>query len=199
MRNRTVAPPFFVIAPYLLIALAGFTFYFAYRHRRIGEHGLRRAQHRAGLYATVAFIGVRNSLVDAWIHAHLAAVPARPPPALPAPPARPSEQTPPPADWRSVLEVGSADSGQFWPVPAGLRAAAGHQPACPGRRRAWPPGDAAGAGEEPRRRLSVLRVLPALALLAGLGYGGYVGVRARLADTVPSSARPGSPRTWTSP
>ena len=35
VRNRTVVPPFFVVAPYLVIALAGDTFYFAYRHGRI--------------------------------------------------------------------------------------------------------------------------------------------------------------------
>ena len=49
-RDRTVAPPFFVIAPYLLIGAGRRSrCYSAYRHHLIGEHGLRRAQRHPGL------------------------------------------------------------------------------------------------------------------------------------------------------
>jgi cellulose synthase/poly-beta-1,6-N-acetylglucosamine synthase-like glycosyltransferase/chitodextrinase len=183
VHDRTVAPPFFVVAPYLLIALASLTFYFGYRHRQTENMAYAAVNIVLAVYATVAFIGVRNSLVDGWIHAtSLLQAPARPR-RLPKR-RRAEQQAPPPADWRSVLEIGPADSG-LWPVPAGLRSPAGREPAM------LPP--AAGAGlatpamppplaQEPRRRVSALRVLLALALLAGLGYGGYAAVRARLAD-----------------
>src|SRR6202020_1996813 len=69
VRNRTVVAPFLLIAPYLLIGLAGYTFYHAY------VSNLRENMFYAALdvvlacYAVVAFIGLRNSLVDLWIHA----------------------------------------------------------------------------------------------------------------------------------
>jgi chitinase len=47
--------------------------------------------------------------------------------------------------------------------------------------------------DEPRRRLSVLRVLIALVLVAGIGYGGFLGVRDRLAS---AAVVPG---TWFAP
>ena len=68
VRNRTVVAPFLLIAPYLLIGLAGYTFYRAYVNH------LRENMFYAALnvvlacYAVMAFIGLRNSLVDLWIH-----------------------------------------------------------------------------------------------------------------------------------
>ena len=80
VRDRTVAPPFFVIAPYLMIALAGFTFFEAYRHHRIENMAYAGLNIVLAIYATVAFIGIRNSIVDAWIHfTSLLFKPASPP------------------------------------------------------------------------------------------------------------------------
>ena len=69
VRNRTVVPPFFVIAPYLLIALAGATCYFAYRHDRVENMAYAALNIVLACYAVKAFIGLRNSVVDACIHA----------------------------------------------------------------------------------------------------------------------------------
>ena len=68
VRDRTVAPPFFVIAPYLMIALAGYTFYSAYLHDRVENMSYAALNIILAVYATVAFIGIRNSIVDGWIH-----------------------------------------------------------------------------------------------------------------------------------
>jgi chitinase len=178
VRNRTVAPPFFVIAPYLMLALSRATFYFAYRHRLAENMAYAGLNVVLTLYATVAFIGIRNSVVDGWIHAvSLLYAPART--------RRPRRergrvsQQAAPADWRAVLDVG-AETGQWQAIPAGRLPARPGAPAGPGPE---PPPEPRIPDGEPRRRLSVLRVLVALVLLAGAGYGGYLGVRARLAAT----------------
>ena len=68
VRDRTVVAPFLLIAPYILIGLAGYTFYHAYvNHLR--ENTFYAAMNVVlACYAVVAFIGLRNSLVDLWIH-----------------------------------------------------------------------------------------------------------------------------------
>jgi cellulose synthase/poly-beta-1,6-N-acetylglucosamine synthase-like glycosyltransferase/chitodextrinase len=186
--NRTVAPPFFVIAPYLMLVLAGITFWFAYRRHLAVNMAYAGLNIVLTGYAIVSFIGVRNSVVDAWVHTmSLLRTPARPRRRRPR--GWPSGQEAV-HDWRAVLDVGS-DTGQWAAaIPAG-RLAPPPLPAVPGsgdpRGRAgqgsWPGGWApppAGADEGPPR-LSVLRVLVALTLVASLGYGGYLGVRSRLA------------------
>jgi cellulose synthase/poly-beta-1,6-N-acetylglucosamine synthase-like glycosyltransferase len=107
VRNRTVVPPAFVIAPYVLIGLAGFTFYTAYRHSYVENMAYAALNILLASYAVAAFIGIRNSIVDAWIHVtsvlykpvrpqRRRGIWLRPRPVLP----------PPAADWRSVLQVG---------------------------------------------------------------------------------------------
>ena len=131
VRNRTVVPPFFVVAPYLLIALAGYTCYFDYRHHRLGNMAYAALYVVLACYAAKAFIGLRNSVVDVWIHA------------------------------TSLL---------YKPTSRCCR--------LPRKARAQP--ESAGGQ---RRRLSLLRVLVALAVLAGAVFGGFFGVMARLANT----------------
>ena len=159
VRNRTVVPPFFVVAPYLMIALAGETFYFAYRYGRVDNMAYAALNVVLACYSVKAFIGLRNSVVDAWIHAtsllYKPSVERRRAP-------RDQPPVPPSADWRSVLEAGPAHPAAKAP--------------------AEPPDQLAGA---PRRRLSVLRCAVALVLIAGAGYGGFVGVRTRLAASAP--------------
>jgi cellulose synthase/poly-beta-1,6-N-acetylglucosamine synthase-like glycosyltransferase/chitodextrinase len=154
VRDRTVVPPFFVVAPYLVIALAGFTFYFAYRYGRVGNMAYAALNVVLACYALKAFIGLRNSMVDAWIHT--TSLLYRPPgkSRRVRRAARAEQQVPEQADWRSVLEVGNS-------VPAQMLAA---EP----------------AEGPPRRRLSVLRIAVALVLVAGAGYGGLNVVRTRL-------------------
>ncbi len=189
VRNRTVIPPFFVVAPYLLIVLAGFTCYFAYRHHRVENMAYAALNVILACYAVKAFIGLRNSVVDIWIHAtsllykskrRRRRVPRK---------VRAQQQVPAPADWRSVLEVGLVDA----PHQRAQLGSASRRPAGP----AVPAGPRAPAHaeppDEPRRRLSLLRVLVALVVLAGIGYGGFFGVKTRLAGTTVVH------RTWFAP
>ena len=207
VRNRTVVPPFFVVAPYLLIALAGFTCYFAYQHHRIENMAYAALNVVLACYAVVAFIGLRNSVVDVCIHATSLLYKSKKRRRRVPRKVRRAQQVPPPADWRAVLEVGFVEpqhqpgqhravggrSARYLPAPpgpaqnghaqAGLApwpaqpaVVSGGPPATPTRAPAEPPG-------EPRRRLSLLRVLVALVVLAGIGYVGFFGVKARLAST----------------
>ena len=212
VRNRTVAPPLFVITPYLVIALAAYSGYVAYRHHLVENLFYAVLNVSLATYAVVAFIGLRNSVVDGWIHlTGLLYKPARPHRRrLP----RPGHQAPPvpvpAADWRSVLEVGLTDTGQ-WALPsatspqralapAGGAAAPSNglaHPGAPARPPASPlalPLDVAVLPDPPRRRLSLLRIGLAACLLAGLGYGGYVGWKYRTVTAPVAGAQ-----TWFAP
>jgi cellulose synthase/poly-beta-1,6-N-acetylglucosamine synthase-like glycosyltransferase len=215
VRNRTVVPPFFVIAPYLLIGLAAATFWFAWKHDRVENMAYAALNVVLACYAATAFIGLRNSVIDTAIHAiSLLFKSSKRRRRLPrkARNRRGDGQTPPPADWRSVLEVGYIEPqrppqhgpparpgpmGTMGPGgPGDLRGpmtpmipvASGSAPPRPGARAAAPPPAVPQAAwapqEEPKRRLSLLRVLVALIVLAGAGYGGLLGVKTRLASTV---------------
>ena len=118
VRDRTVAPPFFVISPYLVIALAAVTFYSAYRHDRVENMAYAALNIVLACYATVAFIGLRYSLADAWIHfTSLLYKPARPRRRAIA---KAAKNAPPqvPGDWRSILQVNTDDSGSWTVSPA---------------------------------------------------------------------------------
>ena len=136
-------------------------------------------------YAVKAFIGLRNSLVDGWIHGtSLLYKPAeRKPRRLPW--QRPVEE-PTPSDWRSVLQAGYSEP-QYQTFAARLTRG---QPTLTPSAAAARLADS-GSG---KRRLSGLRVLVALVVLAGVGYGGYIGVKTRVLTTsVPVS------QTWFAP
>ena len=167
VRSRTVVPPFFVIAPYLMIGLAGFTCYFAYRHHRVENMAYAALNVILACYAAKAFIGLRNSVVDACIHATSLLYKSK---RRRIPRKTRPQQCPPPTDWRSVLEVGFAEPWYGPAQPSG--------PAWPGSASPWP--EPLG---EPQRSLSPLRLLVALVVLAGAGYGGYAGLQTRLAST----------------
>lgn len=57
VRNRTVVPPFFVIAPYLMIGLAGFTCYTAYWHHNVENMAYAALNVILACYAAKAFTG----------------------------------------------------------------------------------------------------------------------------------------------
>lgn len=187
VRDRTVVPPFFVVAPYLLIGLAGATFYFAYQNDRVENMAYAALNVVLACYAVKAFIGLRNSVVDAWIHGtSLLYKRSRRPRLLPRRPASPAEAAPAPADWRTVLEVGfmPESTARAPRAPAGLATPAGHG------AHAAP----TVVADEPRRRLSLLRLLVTMVLLGGVGYGGFVAAQSRLlAETVVTH------QTWFAP
>jgi cellulose synthase/poly-beta-1,6-N-acetylglucosamine synthase-like glycosyltransferase/chitodextrinase len=183
VRNRTVIPAFFVIAPYLLIALAGFTFYVAYRHDRVENMAYAALNIILACYAVKAFIGLRNSVVDVCIHGFSLLYKSGRKRRRLRRRTRMDQLEPRPTDWRSVLEVDFIEGEQrpAYAKPNVTTVAASAVPAQP-------------PAAEPRRRLSLLRLVLVLAVLAGIGYGGLVGVRTRLL-----AAEPVIRQTWFAP
>jgi chitinase len=173
VKDRTVVPPFLLIAPYLVISLGCLTFYEAYRHHHTDSMCYAALNVILACYAAKAFIGLRNSLVDLSIHGtSLLLKPAAGQPRRLPWRRRPAEK-PRPADWQTVLQTG-------YDQPAHQQA--GGSP--PGQPPAGAlPSEPLPDGP-PRRRLSLVRVLVALVALAGTGCGGYLGVQTRLLTPV---------------
>jgi EAL domain-containing protein (putative c-di-GMP-specific phosphodiesterase class I)/cellulose synthase/poly-beta-1,6-N-acetylglucosamine synthase-like glycosyltransferase len=116
IRSRTVAPFFFVVAPFLVLLLAVYTFQHAYRHQHWENAAFAGFNTLFGLYAIVAYIGIRNSIVDIWVH--LKSVITKPTRPRRAERRRMKEQTvPAPAtlDWLSILHLGASEPGH-WPA-----------------------------------------------------------------------------------
>ncbi len=174
VRDRTVAPPFFVIAPYLVIALALVTFYSAYKHDRVENMAYAALNIVLAIYATMAFIGVRNSVVDGWIHfTSLLYKPVQPRRRAAIRAAKAAPQ-PVQADWRSVLQVGPIESGH-WRVarqPAGAGAgtanAGAELPVRNGRHRAGPGMHGPG---QPQEQYGPPEIEQAPALRPGIDFG----------------------------
>ena len=161
VRNRTVVPPFFVIAPYLLIALAGATFYFAYRHDRVENMAYAALNVVLACYAAKSFIGLRNSVVDGFIHA-TSLLYKQGPRRRRRLRRHADQQAAPQADWRSVLEVGFEEPDQRTGGRRRTGPARPHRAAAPRARRghagtqalaAAGPGGDRGAGRSGLRRL----------------------------------------------
>ena len=164
VRDRTVVPALLLLAPYLLIAVAGYTFYRAYVHN-LSENMFYAALNAVlACYAVKAFIGLRNSCVDLWIHGTSLLYKSSKRGRRPAFWRRPAEQ-PQAASWREVLQTDYVEP-RYQPSQARPQQAVS--------AAAAPPEGPA------RRRLSLLRVLVAIVVVAGVSYGGYLGVRTRL-------------------
>jgi cellulose synthase/poly-beta-1,6-N-acetylglucosamine synthase-like glycosyltransferase/chitodextrinase len=167
VKDRTVVPPFLLLAPYLLIGLAGFTFYHAYVNHLTENACYAALNVILACYAAKAFIGLRNSLVDLSIHGSALLFKPAERRQRRLPWRRPAEEQQP-SDWRSVLQAGYTEP-QY--QSAGGRPARVQPTASP----VPPPSDAT-----PKRRLSLVRVLVALVVVAGVGYGGYLGLETQL-------------------
>ena len=204
VRNRTVVPPFFVIAPYLLLGLTGVTCWLAYKNHRVENLCYAALNLVLLCYAIKAFIGLRNSVVDAWIHGtSLLYKSSRRKRRLSrrARAALAAEEAQRPPDWRAILEVGFSE-------PSGFSNGNGNgNGRIAGNPRLTPPNGVRPRGvsatppvepplppdNEPVRRLSLLRLVLVLVLLGGLGYGGYVAAQTGFA--APVSIR----QTWFAP
>lgn len=66
--DRTVTPALFVLAPYALIALSAYTLWVAYTYHLNENMAYASVNILLTVYAIVAFVGIRNSVADMWIH-----------------------------------------------------------------------------------------------------------------------------------
>ncbi|HXW38884.1 MAG TPA: glycosyltransferase family 2 protein, partial [Acidimicrobiales bacterium] len=110
VQQRTVAPLFFILAPIALLGLSLYTFQHAYRHQLWENVAFAGINVCLGLYAIVAFIGLRNLLVDMWINVKEFLY-------KPAPSRRrrrrrrTAEETPEErVDWAAILQLGPYES-----------------------------------------------------------------------------------------
>ncbi len=112
--NRTVPDFVFVISPWLLTGLAGWTLWQDWTYHRWINFGYAVLNTTLALYAIVAFIGIRNSVADFLTHGKAwVSVPVEPKPKAPSKRARrlarraAQVQAAPPADWASILHFGN--------------------------------------------------------------------------------------------
>lgn len=124
VRNRTVTPLTFVITPYLLVLLAAFTCFEAYRHRIWEDVAYAALNLALAGYGIVAFIGLGNSLIDSLTHLRSFVFRAQAPKAQQRWARRSTQPVPVMVDWRSVLDLGTPATGE---LPPGLRAGAARQ------------------------------------------------------------------------
>ena len=108
--NRTVPAFIYVVLPYVLVAFSAYTFRRAYVDHQWTDVVFAGINAVLGAYAIIAFIGIRNSLVDIWTNVRSWLYkPSRhaPTPARLGPTAHvePAEM----ADWELVLYMGFAD------------------------------------------------------------------------------------------
>ncbi|HEX8753153.1 MAG TPA: glycosyltransferase family 2 protein [Solirubrobacterales bacterium] len=112
VRDRTIPAFVYVVLPYLLVAFSVYTFQLARSHGLWTNAVFAAINAALGAYAIVAFIGLRDSLVDIWTNVvSWLYKPQRPQPV-------PARGTPMPAgangradlsDWELVLYMGFAD------------------------------------------------------------------------------------------
>jgi len=68
VRNRTTAPITFVLVPYLIIAFSLLTIWRDIHAEHYAHAAYAAANAALCTYALVAFIGIRNSIVDVWLN-----------------------------------------------------------------------------------------------------------------------------------
>ena len=109
----------YVVLPYVIVALAVYTAIRAYALHRWGDAVFAAVNARPRTYAIVAFVGLRNSLVDIWVN--LVSLLYKPPgprgetAGRAGRRPRPAPRCWPPPDWERILYVGSVDHGQHAP------------------------------------------------------------------------------------
>jgi EAL domain-containing protein (putative c-di-GMP-specific phosphodiesterase class I)/cellulose synthase/poly-beta-1,6-N-acetylglucosamine synthase-like glycosyltransferase len=115
VRDRTVAPFFFIIAPYLVLGLSVYAFEHSYRRQLWENVAFAGFNVLLGLYAIIAYIGIKNSIMDTWIH--LKSLLYKPQPSRRQ--VRKRRKAAVPAngavDWKSVLQIGAYEP-RHWPT-----------------------------------------------------------------------------------
>ena len=135
--NRTVPDFIFVISPWLLSALAGYTLWQDWTYHRWINFGYAVLNTALALYAIVAFIGVRNSVADFLTHGKAwVSVPVEPKQKTKSKRAQriarraaAEVSTAPPADWASILHFGNDPGASPLGAPRPMAAAAPSLPA----------------------------------------------------------------------
>ena len=101
VKNRTSAPWLYVLVPYAIVAFSIYIFTRDYAAQNWGNATFAAVNTVLASYAILAYIGIRNSIVDLWLGATdwlwVDVTPAS------------KEEAPPALDWRSVLYHGEAD------------------------------------------------------------------------------------------
>jgi len=106
VKNRTAAPLLYVVSPYVIVAFSVITLWRDVMAGNWGNAAFAGLNAFLALSAIVAYIGIRNSIVDIWISmTGWLFVPVKPKKNT----EEPGEQVEAPIDWRSVLYRGDAD------------------------------------------------------------------------------------------
>jgi hypothetical protein len=116
MRSRTTPALIYVLLPYGIVVLAVYTGLHAYALHRFADATFAAVNAVLASYAIVAFVGLRNSLVDIWVNVIALLYKPSEPRAVRTPrQAPPASAVPalPLSDWERVLYVGSVDDGQL--------------------------------------------------------------------------------------
>jgi cellulose synthase/poly-beta-1,6-N-acetylglucosamine synthase-like glycosyltransferase len=109
VRSRTVAPLTFVSVPYLIVAFSLLTAWLDVRHHHYPHAGYAGVNAVLCAYALVAFVGVRNSIVDVWMNTVQYLYRSRD---------DRTERADEELDWATVLFAGASDDTHGLPVPA---------------------------------------------------------------------------------
>jgi hypothetical protein len=190
VRSRTTPGLIYVVLPYGIVALAVYTGLHAYALHRWADAAFAAVNAVLASYAIVAFVGLRNSLVDIWVNVIALLYKPSEPRAVRTPrQAPPASAVPvlPLSDWERVLYVGSVDDGQL-AAPHPTKPTGEEPPAF----AAWTGGpetatgvledEPAAAGEVPARRERYRTA----------GSVGLAGWRFELRRADPDESEPGS-------
>jgi hypothetical protein len=112
VRNRTTPAFIYVVLPYILVGYSAYTFKVAWEHDLWSNAIFAALNGVLGAYAIVAFVGVRDSLVDIWANVVswlYKPQSFKPVPARSAPKAAAGSADDNIGDWEFVLYMGFAD------------------------------------------------------------------------------------------
>ena len=102
VKNRTAAPWLYIVIPYAIVVFSIFIFTRDYAAQNWGNATFAAFNTFTAVYAILAYVGIRASIVDVWLGAtEWLWVPVKP--------KKSATDEQQPLDWRSVLYLGEAD------------------------------------------------------------------------------------------